>query len=117
MAYSFRSIVKGTTIYTAGQLLIKASGFILIPIYTRFLTTDDYGVIGIVSVVVAIMTAALSLGTRQAQTRFYYDHHDDKLRVGRLLFSINVLLMAVALSACVLLSAFGKPLFGAIIDS
>ena len=117
MAYSLRSIVKGTTIYTTGQLLIKASGFILIPIYTRFLTTDDYGVIGIVSVVVAIMTAALSLGTPQAQTRFYYDHHDDKLSVGRLLFSINVLLLAAALSACALLSAFGKPLFDAIIDS
>ena len=117
MAYSLRSIAKGTTIYTAGQLLVRASSFILIPVYTRYLSTDDYGVIGIVSVVVAVMTAALSLGIPQAQTRFYYDYENDKLAIGRLLFSINALLTTVTLLVCVLLPAFGRPLFGAMIDS
>jgi len=116
MAYSIRSIIKGTSIFTAGQVLIKATGFILIPIYTKYLTTEDYGVIGIVGVIVTILVAALSLGTPQAQTRFYYDDHQDKHAVGRLLFSINVLQFAVALGVCVLLSAFGESLFGAAID-
>jgi O-antigen/teichoic acid export membrane protein len=117
MAYSIRSIVKGTTIFTAGHVLIRATGFILIPIYTKYLTTEDYGVIGIVSVVVSILVAALSLGIPQAQTRFFYDDHQGKLAVGRLLFSINVLQLSVALGACALLSAFGEPLFGAAIDN
>jgi O-antigen/teichoic acid export membrane protein len=115
MAYSLRSIVKGTTIYTTGQLLIKASGFILIPIYTRYLTTDDYGIIGIVNVIVTVMVAALSMGTAQSQTRFYYEHKGDDSKVGQLLFSINVLLVVVGLGACTLLSFLGKPLFDAIV--
>lgn len=117
MAYSLRSIVKGTSIYTAGQVLTRASGFILIPIYTKFLTTDDYGIIGIVNVVVTIMAAMLCMGTFQTQTRFFYDFQDDKIKIGRLLFSLNVLVMTVALGACALLSLFGESVFGAIIDS
>jgi O-antigen/teichoic acid export membrane protein len=117
MAYSIRSIVKGTSIFTAGQVLIKATGFLLIPIYTKYLSTEDYGVIGIVGVIVTILVAALSLGTPQAQTRFYYDDTQDKQALGRLLFSINVLQFAVAVGACALLTAIGKPLFGAAIDN
>lgn len=116
MAYSIRSIVKGTSIYTAGQVLIKATGFILIPIYTKYLTTGDYGVIGIVSVIVMILVSALSLGLPQAQTRFYYDHDGQTARLGSLLFSINALQFVVAVLACGLLSAVGKPLFGLAVD-
>ena len=97
MAYSLRSIIKGTSIYTLGSVLIKASGFLLIPVYTRYLTPDDYGVMSIVAVIVAILTAVLSMGMFQAQTRFYYDFNEDRDKVGRLLFSINVLVFSTAL--------------------
>ena len=117
MAYSLRSIVRGTSIYTLGSVLIKASGFLLIPVYTRYLTPDDYGVMSIVTVIVAILTAVLSMGMFQAQTRFYYDFNEDRDKVGRLLFSINVLVFSTALLVCVVLCVFGEGLFSRIIES
>ncbi len=117
MAYSLRSIVKGTSIYTLGSVLIKASGFLLIPVYTRYLTPDDYGVMSIVAVIVAILTAILSMGMFQAQTRFYYDFNEDRDKVGRLLFTINVLVFSTALLVCVVLCVFGEGFFERIIES
>jgi O-antigen/teichoic acid export membrane protein len=117
MAYSLRSIVKGTSIYTLGSVLIKASGFLLIPVYTRYLSPSDYGVMSIVAVIVAIMTATLSMGMFQSQTRFYYDFNEDRDKVGRLLFTINVLVFSVALVVCIVLSVFGEGVFARIVKS
>ena len=117
MSYSLRSAIKGSAIYTIGQFLTRAIGFILIPIYTRFLTPDDYGIIGIINVVIVMMTAVLSLGAYQAQTRLYYDFHNDRKKIGELLFSINTMLFCTAFTACLILTLFGKPIFQYFIKS
>ena len=117
MAYSVRSIIQGSTIYSAGQILTRATGFILIPIYTRHLTPEDYGIIGILNVIVTVLTAALSLGAYQAQTRFYYDYQEDRQKVGELLFTINVILVGFTLLICLGLTFAGRTLFGLVIKS
>ena len=86
MSYSLRSVLKGSSVYTTGEVLVRATGFFLIPIYTRFLTPDDYGVIGLLSVVIVLMSSVLTLGLPQAQTRFYHEFHEDRQKVGELLF-------------------------------
>ncbi len=117
MAYSLRSVLKGSSIYTAGSFLVRATGFLLIPIYTRYLTPHDYGIIGVLNVIVILMSAVLSLGLYQAQTRFYHEFHEDRRKVGELLFSTNVLIVGVAFAACGILTAFGKPLFQLLIKN
>jgi len=117
MAYSLRTVLKGTSIYTAGQILTRATGFILIPVYTRYLTTEDYGIIGILEVFLGLMAVVLMFGTYPGQTRFYYDYKDDTKKVGELLFSINCFLIAAVASVCLLLTFFGEPLFGYFIQS
>ena len=39
------SIIKNTTIYTIGNILPQAAGFFLLPIYTKYLTPADYGIV------------------------------------------------------------------------
>ena len=70
MAYSLRSVLRGSSIFAVGQILTRATGFFLIPIYTRFLTPEDYGIIGILSVVVVLTTSVLSLGAYYTQMRY-----------------------------------------------
>jgi O-antigen/teichoic acid export membrane protein len=117
MAYSLRSILRGSSIFAVGQILTRATGFFLIPIYTRFLTPEDYGIIGILSVVVGLTTSVLSLGASQTQMRYYHEYEEDRRKVGELLFSINVLLFGVAIVVCGSLTALGKPLFQPLIDN
>lgn len=111
MAYRLKSVLKGSTIYTGGQVLTKATGFILIPLYTRFLTPDDYGIIGVLNVILAMMSMILMFGVYPTQTRLYYDYKGDKEKVGELLFSLNCFMVVVVTTVCLLLTIFGKPLF------
>ena len=111
MAYSLRSIITGSSAYTAAHALTQATGFFLIPIYTRVLTTDDYGIISVLGVVVAIGTALLSMGVYAPQVRYYHEFRDEARRAGEFLFAINALVLGVGVSVSLLLTGFGEPLF------
>lgn len=43
------SILKGTLIYTLANTIIKLGGLVFLPIMTRILTTEEFGIIGILS--------------------------------------------------------------------
>jgi O-antigen/teichoic acid export membrane protein len=60
-------------IYALGDIFVKGIGFLLLPLYTAYLTPNDYGVLAIAFVVNNISTAVLSLGLNGAAFKFYYD--------------------------------------------
>ena len=114
MSYSLKNIIKGASALTSGQVLTKASAFLLLPLYTRFLTPADYGIVGYLQVVMQFLSVLLMFGLYGSQTRFYYDYKDDKEEVGQLLFSINVYLLFIVLSICTGLTFFGNHVYGLI---
>lgn len=87
--YSLRKVFKGASVYSIGEVLTKASGFFLIPLYTRILTPEDYGIVGYMQVFLHIATVVLAFGFHGAQTRYYYEHKNDDLAMGRFMFTIN----------------------------
>lgn len=106
MSYSLRSICKGASIYTAGQILTKASAFFLIPLYTRFLTPEDYGIIGYVQVFLQLAATIFIFGLRGSQTRFYYQFKNDSQKIGSFIFSINIFLFITFILVFSILYAF-----------
>lgn len=87
--YSLRKVLKGASMYSFGDVLVKASGFFLIPIYTRILTPTEYGIVGYFQVFSQILIVVLGFGFHGAQTRYYYEHRDDNETVGKFMFTIN----------------------------
>lgn len=71
-AFSFPSLGKHTLIYGTGIVASKAVAFILLPIYTRFLTPADYGVLQLISLVLEV--AAIAAGSRLAQGVYHFYH-------------------------------------------
>lgn len=88
--YSLKKIFRGASAYSIGDILINASGFFLIPIYTRVLTPSDYGIVGFLQVFSGILTVVFSFGFSGAQTRYYYEHRYDEEAVSRFYFTINI---------------------------
>jgi len=88
--FSVKKLFRGASIYSVGEILVKASGFFLIPIYTRVLTPSDYGVVGYLQVILQIFTVVLAFGFHGAQSRYYYDVDKDLQQLGRFSFSINI---------------------------
>lgn len=83
MASSGRKLLSNSIIYTVSGLLLKCFGFFLLPFYTAFLTTEDYGITSIANsfIMTASFIAALSLYS--AILRFYIDYKNDKNKLKR----------------------------------
>jgi O-antigen/teichoic acid export membrane protein len=91
--------------------LTKASVFLLIPLYTRFLTPEDYGIVGYMGFMLQIMTTILMFGFYGAQTRFFYQYKNQPKIVGEYLFTINVWLFVILIPGVLLVVFFGEGLY------
>lgn len=105
--YSLRKVIKGASIYSFGDVILKASGFFLIPIYTRLLTPKDYGIVGYLQVFNSILVVFFGFGFHGAQTRYFFEHQDDKEATGSFMFTINITTFVAFLIVCVPLMFLG----------
>jgi|GEM_PF-6526939 len=96
-----KKLVSQSLIYGLSSLLINGSNFFLIPLYTHYLTTAEYGVIGSVTLFSTIVTAFLTFGLNSAITRFYVEF--DKEEFGRFLFSVFLFQIVLA---CLIVGIF-----------
>lgn len=67
-------------IYSIGTILRQLVGFIMLPIYTSYLTPTDYGIVSLLAISVAIFELVLGARFAQVIPRFYYDEQSEKAR-------------------------------------
>lgn len=67
-------LVKNTSFYTIGNVLPKIGGFLLIPIYTKYMEPADYGIVYSLQVLVSLLTIAFTLSLPKAIYRLYHDY-------------------------------------------
>ena len=73
-----RRFVKNSFIFGSGTFLPKAVSFLLIPVYTRSLTTSDYGILGLSAMISGILTVFFCMALHGAVIRFYHDLKDEE---------------------------------------
>ena len=76
-----KTFLKNSFIYTIGTVLTRGIGIILLPIYTRYLTPVEYGVIDLFMILASILSLTIALEIFQAVARFY-PTASEKDRVG-----------------------------------
>lgn len=87
---SSKTIVKNSVIYTASGLLLKCFSFFLLPLYTAYLTTSDYGITSIVNSFISTMSFIVALSVFAAVTRFYVEYRDEPNSLKRFYGSVIV---------------------------
>jgi O-antigen/teichoic acid export membrane protein len=97
--------LKHSTIYAVGNIINRAGAFLLLPVYTRFLTTGEYGILEIFVACSTVIRAFLSMGIGHATLRFYfeYESEDDRKTVVGTAFYTSLLvslLVVIVLSGC-----------------
>lgn len=67
--------LKDSLIYGLGNISVKLVGLVLIPIYTdtKYISIDDFGVLGVIEVTASVLVAVLGLALYQAFFRWYWD--------------------------------------------
>ena len=78
-----KSLLKHGGIYGLGRILSRAVGFLMIPVYTRRLTPEDYGVIELIDLFLTVLGLMVANGVNSSIFKFYYQYEDakDKHRV------------------------------------
>jgi O-antigen/teichoic acid export membrane protein len=76
MLEDIKKLIKHSTIYGLGSILGKVVGFLLIPLYTHYLTPNDYGVLELIDITISVAGLFVAMGIGAAVFRFYY-HYDD----------------------------------------
>lgn len=71
-------LAKNAVLYTIGTLLPQIAAFVLLPIYTRFLTPSDYGILGSVQAVSSVLAVLYTLSIDKAIYRLYFDYKTEK---------------------------------------
>lgn len=76
-----RIFVKGSLIITVSNILLKGVTFLLLPLYTRYLTPEMLGVSDSVTTFTAFVFPILVLGLDSAFGAFYYDRDSREYRM------------------------------------
>lgn len=91
-----RKVVKHVPVYTLGSILSQFVGFLLIPVYTRFLSPSDYGTLQLVVLTGDILSIVAGVKVGEAVLRFYFEPQEKVERN---------LIMSTSLITCALLAA------------
>ena len=69
----FRSLFRSMGLYTLAMVMQRSASILLLPLYTRYLSRADYGLMELLDLVPSI--AGLLVGLRISQALFYFYHH------------------------------------------
>jgi O-antigen/teichoic acid export membrane protein len=94
-------LARHSAIYGLGSLVSRFIAVLLLPVYTRYLTPADYGLIETLIALSAILTVLLAAGVKSAFFRFYFDEkdHAGHLRVIRTSFWFTMAMATAGLVA------------------
>ncbi len=108
----YRLLLKDSVIYGTGRAVQKLLMALLLPLYTAFLTAEDYGVLGMVVTVTTFLDIFVTLGFDAAFSRFYFDDTSasGRRKVITNVFYVSVVYPAVLIGTCILLMPRLAPL-------
>ena len=67
----FRRIIKHSAVYGLSGMLAKLIGFLLLPVYTHYLTPSDYGTLEIFVITTSFLSIIMNMGLGSALVRSY----------------------------------------------
>ena len=101
---SMQKVISNSIVYSISGLLLKCFSFFLLPLYTAYLSTEDYGIINIANSFLATMGFVVAFSLYSAVMRFYVDLKDDIIKLKRFYGSIVIFVFASSLAFFVLFS-------------
>ena len=69
-------LLTHSSIYGLGTVTSRLVAFLLLPLYTRYLTPKDYGILELIDITTGTIALVVSLGIIRSMSRFYYDEKD-----------------------------------------
>ena len=89
MSNKYSTLKKNTIIFTIGNIGSSLISFILIPLFTNYLTTSEYGRIDFITMLISLLIPIITLNFIEALIRFGVDkEYESKEVISTIIFSI-----------------------------
>lgn len=95
MATEIRALGKHTVIYGVGIVASKATGFIMLPVYTRYLDPHEYGVLELLGTTIEIIAMIAAVGLISTVFKFY-SQYDDPREKQEVISTVIVMMVGIA---------------------
>lgn len=104
--YTGNVLVKRLFAVLSVDILVKLSGMLLLPVYLRLMTQNEYGLYNYLISIILTFSLVLNFGLYIPISKFYHDHIDTRDR-GELLFTVFVLLIVLLAGVLTPIYVFG----------
>ncbi len=81
MIERLKELARHSAVYGLGSIIARILGVLLLPLYTRYLTPGDYGLIETLVALSAVLAALVAQGMKSAFFRFYFDSPEESRRL------------------------------------
>jgi O-antigen/teichoic acid export membrane protein len=81
MLERLKELLRHSAIYGFGSVVARVLAVLLLPLYTRYLSPSDYGLIETLIALSAVLTALVAQGMKSAFFRFYFDSIEPERRL------------------------------------
>lgn len=102
-----RGFMGHAATYAIGNIARRLVGFAMLPIYTRFLTPADYGVIGLLTFALALFEPLFGARLGRAIPKFYFDAKDARGRRAVIWGAVGLTSFVSAISMVALMACRG----------
>ena len=97
-----RYLAKNIIFLTVGQFGTKFLTFFLVPLYTRVLTSSEYGTFDLYSATVSLLVPVLTLNIADSTTIFLLDKKNKALSSGIVSISLGYYFISLLIFSCLL---------------
>jgi O-antigen/teichoic acid export membrane protein len=109
-----KSTLKKTSFYLVLGFLPLASNFLLAPLFTRFLSPVEYGLIALASLFQNYLNIVIDLGLKGSFSRYYFRYFKKPAIVKALLSTVVLAILGIAIVIYLFFFFFGDALFAVI---
>lgn len=99
------SLLKNSILYTVGKILPQAAGFLLLPLYTNYLTPEEYGLVESMMILSMVLSIFFSMATERSMFRLFFDF-DSKNGQQRFIWNTFFLILLFSVIVFALLFLF-----------
>lgn len=97
-----KTLFKNTIILTIGKLCTQFINFILLPIYTLYLSTSEYGIVDLLTTYISLLIPVLTLQLEMAVFRFLIDYRSNDKEKSIIITNSSYILIIVMLITAII---------------
>lgn len=100
-----KRLLRHGSVYLLGNILNRVGAFLLLPLYTTYLSVSEYGVLEILYSTTAILSVVFAAGMSHTTLRFYFEFEEQRDRNAVITTNLAMILAFSLLGAIVLHTA------------